>query len=40
MRLALKIKDEHLDDLYYQQEMHPNVNFVNSETNPGSVSKT
>ena len=38
--MAFKRKDEYFDDFDYQQEMHANVNLVNSETIPGPVSKT
>ena len=40
MTLAFERKNEHLNDFGYQQEISTNVNLANSETNPGSVSKT
>jgi len=33
-------KDKHINYFCYQQRSKPNVNIANSETNPGSVSKT
>jgi hypothetical protein len=40
MTLAFKGNDEHFNDVVYQQEIASNVKIANSETNPGSVSKT
>jgi hypothetical protein len=35
-----KNKNEHVKDFDYQQATQPNTKLVNSETNPGSVSRT
>ena len=37
--MACKRKDEHFNDLGYQQEIDVNAKIANSEQNPGPVSK-
>ena len=39
IKIVLKRKDKHFNDIGYQQEIYTNLNIANSEQNLGPVSK-